>query len=104
MIYLYNIFPYFLVIFMGLIIYFAVPSKVGKVFMGVLTLVMLLVYTQIQPSYLPKGTVQRQELPAFERSEKPMVDRYLHTTPGSEHDKWIQEQDKAVRRRLKEAE
>lgn len=66
--------------------------------------VLAFLYSMAQPSYIPKGTVQVESLPAFEKSTKPMVDRYLHTPPGSEHDKWREEQDKAVRRRLKEAE
>lgn len=47
---------------------------------------LVIVYSFFQPSYMPKGTVQRTELPAFEQSEAQIQDRALKPQDGSVYD------------------
>lgn len=39
----------------------------------------LLLYSQVQPSYLPKGEVKRSEVPLFEESDAVVSDRFKRT-------------------------
>jgi hypothetical protein len=39
------------------------------VYSTVAMLVLMMLYMKVQPSYLPKGTVERSEIPAFEEKE-----------------------------------
>lgn len=94
MVFLLNALPYIIVIFMGLVIRYAVPSKVGKVFMGLLAVGMLVVYFQIQPSYIPKGTVKPLANPAFELVETPIVDRQLKRVDPQVRDSKMAEYEK----------
>lgn len=76
MTYLFNVLPYVIVITFGLIIRYAVPSKVGKILFGVIGVLFLIVYFQIQPSYLPKGGVKPEPaLPEFQVKQGEMVDK-----------------------------
>jgi hypothetical protein len=74
MVFLINSLPFFIVILMGLVIRYAVPSKVGKVIFAGLTVLMLVVYFQIQPSYMPKGTVKTLPNAEFRTVDKPVSD------------------------------
>lgn len=62
MVFLINSIPYIFVVVMGLVIRYAVPSKVGKAILGVLTIIGLLLYLQVQPTYMPKGEVKRSDV------------------------------------------
>lgn len=87
MVVLLNFLPAIIVIFMGLIIRYAVPSKVGKWMMALLTVGMLFLYFQIQPSYLPKGTVK--DLPRAEfrvDDDSPIQDRMRKTISAEERE------------------
>lgn len=53
----------------------------------VASLVAVLIYVQIQPSYMPKGEVLRTDLPLFEYSSKKIEDRNLSPKPPSYYDK-----------------
>lgn len=100
MVFLYNSFPFLIVILMGLIIRYAVPSKVGKFIFALITVGMLFVYFQIQPSYMPKGSVKPLPVADFKIVDKPMVDRMLKTKPAAERDAEMQaEYDKSDARR-----
>ena len=55
------------------------------------------VYAVVQPSYLPKGTVERSPVPAFTPSDAPIEDRNRKPTPIEERDQRMQE---AVRKGL----
>lgn len=100
MVFLYNILPFLIVIVMGLIIRYAVPSKVGKVIFALLTVALLFVYYQIQPSYMPKGSVKPLPVAEFKVVDKPMVDRMLKTKPADERDAEMQaEYEKSDARR-----
>lgn len=48
--------------------------------------VFIILYNFIQPSYLPKGMVQRSEIPAFEHSDAKIQNRVLQPTSGVEYD------------------
>lgn len=82
MVFLYNALPYLIVIVFGLVIRYAVPSKVGKAIFGVIGIVTLLVYLQIQPSYIPKGEVRKSEV-VFDYQEKEMRESKLRTPVDS---------------------
>lgn len=105
MVFLLNSLPVFIVLIMGLVIRYAVPSKVGKVFMGVLTVAMLLVYFQIQPSYIPKGTVKALPNVEFTTVDKPITDLALKPKSSEEYDKErnksLQEIDKSIKEQIK---
>ena len=49
------------------------------------------VYAVVQPSYLPKGTVERSPVPAFTPSDAPIEDRNRKPTPIEERDQRMQE-------------
>lgn len=97
-----NFLPGILVVVMGLVIHFLTPSKVGKVIMGVITVAMLVVYFQIQPSYMPKG-VAKQSSPVVEFTvpEGEVVDRMLKPKSSEERDASRQDEyEKAEQRRI----
>ena len=98
---LFNFFPFILVIVMGLIIHFFTPSKVGKVFMGAITVMMLVVYFQIQPSYMPKGVAKpAAPIVEFTIPEGEITDRLLKPVEAKDRDDARQaEYDKAEERR-----
>jgi hypothetical protein len=48
--------------------------------------VALLLYQKFQPSYGPKGVVQRSDVPAFEYKEIPVADHLRKPLPGEERD------------------
>ena len=47
----------------------------------------IIVYMQLQPSYLPKGEVKRSDIPAFDQSEAEIEDRNSKPKSGEEYDK-----------------
>lgn len=77
MVFLINSIPIIILIVMGLVIRYAVPSYVGKIVMSVITIFMLVIYFQIQPSYIPKGTVKALPVAEFKASDSKIVDRSL---------------------------
>lgn len=60
----------------------------------VVGVVLFILYTFLQPSYLPKGTVSISELPAFEPSSAVIEDRNSKPVPLDERDKAIREKVK----------
>lgn len=48
--------------------------------------VIVFIYTFVQPSYMPKGIVERVALPEFEVKELELQDRLRKAIPGSERD------------------
>lgn len=46
----------------------------------------LILYSMVQPSYMPKGKVERTELLPFEHKELEVQDRLLSSTSGQEMD------------------
>lgn len=94
MVFLLNFLPALIVITFGLIIRYAVPSKVGKVVFATLGVLLLFVYFQIQPSYLPKGTVKPMSSPGFEVVQKPIEDRQLKPKSADERDSKMREYEK----------
>ena len=51
-----------------------------------LTVGLLVLYAQLQPSYAPKGTVQRSTLPDFEAVDAPISDRLSKPMSNDERD------------------
>jgi len=105
MVFLINILPFLIVLVFGLAIVYAVPSKVGKVIMGAIGVLMLVVYFQIQPSYMPKGTVKPMQVQQFEKLDIPMVDRSLKPMSDEQRDaqrnKALQEIDNSINDKIK---
>lgn len=52
----------------------------------VVAVVFVVVYTAVQPSYLPKGTVKTLPSPQFQSVETPVVDRGLKTKSSDQYD------------------
>ncbi len=52
----------------------------------------LALYSQVQPSYLPKGEVKRSAVPAFEQKDSQIQDISLKPVPGEERDRIRKEQ------------
>lgn len=86
MIILLNLLPYLFLAFMALVIYFAVPSKTGKIVMSVITALCLVLITTLQPSYFPKGTVQPPVVVEFKVIDAPMTDRILKPKSAEQYD------------------
>ncbi len=57
--------------------------------------VVFILYTLVQPSYLPKGTVSISELPDFEPSSAVIEDRNRKPVP-------LDERDEAMREKVKQ--
>lgn len=60
--------------------------KWRKPWIVAVTVLIVLVYTMAQPSYLPKGQVERTELLPFEQKELVAEDRLLKAPTGDEMD------------------
>ena len=52
----------------------------------VVGIVVIALYMQFQPSYMPKGEVTRQALPAFEASDAKIENHLLMPKSGAEYD------------------
>jgi hypothetical protein len=63
-----------------------------KWWLAVLTVALWLVYAMAQPSYLPKGQMERAEVPALPaHSDAPLQDRQPKPDPLSERDQRMRE-------------
>lgn len=100
MVFIYNIIPYIMAVFFALVIRYAVPSKAGKWILGTVFTLIILAYFQIQPSYGPKGVVERTTLPEFETKNSQMVDRMLKPEGGDYYDKRRQEAYKEIDKKI----
>lgn len=65
---------------------FALSFKLKKPWPLVVAAIFLVIYTIVQPSYLPKGEVKRSVIPEFERSGSTIQDRNLKAKTGEEYD------------------
>ena len=81
-----NLVPLFILIIGAFFTYRNYNRKKSVVIPGLLTLAILALYTQIQPSYMPKGEVVRSTVPAFEEKSIPVQDRLSKPVPGEERD------------------
>ncbi len=97
MIFLLNIIPW--VILVGS---FLISFYTRKFWIILAGLVVFFLYTSLQPSYLPKGEVERAKLPEFEQSNKEITDRLSKPQSGDEYDRKRQESYKEIDRRLEE--
>lgn len=52
-----------------------------------LAVVLIVIYMNVQPSYLPKGEVKRSVIPAFEKSDAKIQDNLLKHPSGEEMDR-----------------
>ena len=66
--------------------------KLRKVWPVIVGGIVLALYMQLQPSYMPKGTVTRPALPAFEVSDAKIQDNLLKPKSGEQYDAERQEQ------------
>lgn len=87
MVALFNLIPFLFVILMGLIGWKVVKTTGKRIALTVFTALVLIVYSQVQPSYGPKGVVARTELPAFEDRKIEPIDRLLRPKSGDFYDK-----------------
>ncbi|MDI9853860.1 hypothetical protein [Comamonas sp. 17RB] len=81
MILLLNLLPY-LVVAAGLLL----GIKLRKVWIFLAALALAAIYNMAQPSYAPKGTVQRSQVPAFTESSASIEDRNSKPVPGDVRD------------------
>lgn len=81
MILLLNLLPY-LVVAAGLLL----GIKLRKVWIFLAALALAAIYNMAQPSYAPKGTVQRSQVPAFTESSANIEDRNSKPVPGDVRD------------------
>lgn len=81
MILLLNLLPY-LVVAAGLLL----GIKLRKVWIFLAALALAGIYNMAQPSYAPKGTVQRSQVPAFTESSASIEDRNSKPVPGDVRD------------------
>lgn len=75
-----------------------------KLVMAALIPLTFIVYGLIQPSYLPKGTVNKLATPTFQVVDKPIVDNLRKVTPGEVRDERMKAERQEIHRRLKETE
>lgn len=87
MVALFNFIPFVFIVLMGLAGWKVTKTTGKRIAVAVFTVVVLLVYAQVQPSYGPKGVVARTELPAFEDRKIEAVDRVLKPKGGDFYDK-----------------
>ena len=81
MILLLNLLPY-LVVAAGLLL----GIKLRKVWIFLAALALAAIYNMAQPSYAPKGTLQRSQVPAFTESSTSIEDRNSKPVPGDVRD------------------
>lgn len=80
MVILLNLIPW--VIFLsGAVLFWTSKSDKTKVFALVGTVVLLGLYVKVQPSYIPKGDIQRTEAPKFASPEGVIKDRSPKASP-----------------------
>lgn len=81
-----NFLPYLLAalgLFLGL--------KLRQAWVIVATIILLIVYLQAQPSYMPKGEVKRAPVPELEQSEATIEDRASKPASLGERDQRMKE-------------
>ena len=86
MIILLNLLPY-LAAALGAFIAF----KLRKVWILLATIAALIIYMKAQPSYMPKGQVERAPVPAMEQTEASIEDRASRPDSLSQRDQRIKE-------------
>lgn len=82
-----------------LVAYIVLTSKAHNkgrklVWLGIGLLLTLVMYRAAQPSYLPKSSIARSEVPAFESTDAKITDRQLKPVSGAERDKKRAEQSR----------
>jgi hypothetical protein len=104
MVFLINIVPFLIIFFGGLVICF-VPGWKRKVGTALIALGLIVLYNQIQPSYIPKGTVKALPNTAFHTVDKPIVDLLLKPKSATEYDaernKALEEIDNSINQQIK---
>lgn len=85
MVFLINSIPV-LIILIALFVIYKVSGLKRKVGTALIAIGLSVIYTHVQPSYMPKGTVK--PLPVVETPvvDKPIVDRVLKPMSGAERD------------------
>lgn len=81
-----NILPYMLAalgVFLGL--------RLRQAWLIATTIILLIVYLQVQPSYMPKGKIERSAVPELEQSEATIEDRASKPDSLGERDLRIKE-------------
>lgn len=93
MVFLYNIAPYILILAIAITGYFAKGWK-RKVGVALIAIGLAVLYPQLQPSYMPKGTVPQNTVQEFEVVDKPLVDRMAKPMSADERDSRMAEMKK----------
>lgn len=93
-----------LIVLLGLVV--AYSTK--KVWPVLLAVVISLVYSVAQPTYMPKGTVRAPVIQEVERVERPFLDRSLKPMSDEERDARRNEQlkliDKSIESKIQKGE
>lgn len=75
-----------LVIPILLLVGILVSYKLKKGWPVLLSAVLCITYTMVQPSYVPKGKIIRSDIPAFEYKETKVEDRLIKPETGEVYD------------------
>lgn len=65
---------------------FGLSWKLKKLWITAATVAALFLYFQAQPSYMPKGEIERSAIPAFVESDAQIEDRNSKPVPADERD------------------
>lgn len=85
MVFLINAIPAIIVL-LGYLIAYKVKSWKNKLTVIIVACSLVLIYGQVQPSYMPKGTVKPTPTVAFQQLDIPTVDRQLKPKSDEQYD------------------
>lgn len=94
-----NYIPVFVLIIAALYVYrVQVAKKHGRhkksIIAAIAAIILIYIWSAIQPSYGPKGNIARTAVPEFEQSESEISDRLKKPVPAEDRDKSREEKYK----------
>lgn len=101
MVFLINIVP-FLIALLGFIVFYFSPGWKRKVGTVLIVIGLSVIYHQVQPSYMSKGTVKQLPNAEFKVSTAEIVDRGLKTKSSEQYDIERKEEMDAIDKSIKE--
>ena len=101
MVFLINAIPA-LIILLGAFVAHKVKGWKRKVGTVLIIIGLVVLYGQVQPSYMPKGTVKQLPVAEFKHSDAKIVDRSLKPKSSEEYQAHIEEQLQKIQDSLEE--
>lgn len=101
MVALYNLIPFFLLV-VTIGVAYLVKKLHLRVIVAMIGVLLMLGYNKFQPSYGPKGVVQRSVTAEFRMSDKPMVDNLRKNVDSTVRDERMRQERLEIERRLGE--